>query len=170
MIDLSKLSPAPWADYVRDAKLATCNAKGEFTYVTLAGNQLVGNPTDREFIVLARNAFDVMMQRKWWVIAGRKETNGENCWFVYTMAGSEFLEINKHPAPWPTDPFSALVEADKWYRVNVEGVPPNEEQVGDLVQETLKDIGPAQFQEVAAQLQKNAISKRPTGPSSSDRP
>jgi len=70
-----------------------------------------------------------------------------------------------------TDPYTALVAADKWYRVNVEGVPPNEEQVGDLVQETLKAIGPAQFREVAAQLQKNAISKRPTGQlSSSDLP
>jgi len=63
------------------------------------------------FIVLARNAFDVMMRRGWSV---RKDLDGE--WFCMESS-RDGLAIKAK------DPFTALVEADRWYKANVE-VPP----------------------------------------------
>ena len=67
------------------------------------------NADDAEFIVLARNAFDIMMRRGWWA-----QKRGEG-WAVY----NNWIPLPSDPLTWP-DPFTALVSADKWYRKHVE--------------------------------------------------
>ena len=72
-------------------------------------------PGNAEFIALARNAYDVMMRRGWCA-----EPKRDGQWGV--------RKFNNHFYPngpqgvvtsWPC-PFTALVEADKWYAANVE--------------------------------------------------
>lgn len=114
-MDLSKLSPAPWRT----------NHWTEDDFHRLRHSQLGG--TDLEFIALARNAFDVMMRRGWWPIP---RLNGGG-WYLSVMSGTmtgPFCQDNRpeefkallRDAYWP-DPFTALVEADRWYTENVEG-------------------------------------------------
>jgi hypothetical protein len=72
---------------------------------------------DAVFIALARNAFDVQMRREWWPVPAR---NGQ--WIVRSPDNA--LDVMEGPPErdfqtWP-DPFTALVEADRWYRENVE--------------------------------------------------
>lgn len=125
-MDLSKLSPAPW-------RIEGVEYKGEIdSYEVRCPNpdddplqNAVSSLTDKdnaELIALARNAFDVMMRRGWHV---RRASTGE--WVVYhpgdgrvglsTMVGLEDEDGNLLHS---TDPFTALVEADLWYRENVE--------------------------------------------------
>lgn len=64
---------------------------------------------DAKFIDLARNAFDVMMRRGW-----SAQCVDKNFWYVCDDCGDDVvLEESSHH--WE-DPFTALVEADKWYR------------------------------------------------------
>jgi hypothetical protein len=67
-----------------------------------------------EFIVLARNAFDVMMRRGWFVVPNYMTRPG-TAWRVKTAWPNCEVEWKE----WP-DPFTALVEADKWFRENVD--------------------------------------------------
>ncbi len=111
-MDLSKLTPAPWqADY--QPALWRVISQSEDTVVTA----MLDEP-DAEFIALARNAFDVMMRRGWWPSweedgDWRLDEPGDVC----TELG-EWVRANPFP-----DPFTALVEADKWYREHVEATP-----------------------------------------------
>lgn len=85
-LDISRLTPAPW----RYSKMT---------------------PADWEFYELARNAFDVMMRRRWWFVPCK---NGWKVRFPerdYTFEEQVFA-----------DPFTALVEADCWYVANVERI------------------------------------------------
>lgn len=65
------------------------------------------------FSALANNAFNVMMRRGWYPAC-----DSEKWWVV---SGGPAGIINEHcdRVPW-ADPFTALVEADKWYRENIE--------------------------------------------------
>lgn len=108
MIDLSKLTQAPWhtaecyGDYNRVLS-------GYLDIPDIGAGKL--DREDAEFIILARNAFDVLMRHKtwqpfWifddvWIV----KSNGT----VVTPPGDAF--------EW-SDPFTALVEADKWYKEN----------------------------------------------------
>ena len=72
---------------------------------------------DAEFIALARNAFGVMMRRGWWAVKVRSGgwivADGHYGW-VGTKVDDVLVEYS--------DPFTALVEAEKWYKEQVEGV------------------------------------------------
>ena len=73
---------------------------------------------EAQFIAIARNAFDVMMRRKW-----RAEQADDGKWFVHQIIGllPDFDAFVKYTrVTYHDDPFTALVEADKWYAVNVE--------------------------------------------------
>lgn len=73
---------------------------------------------DIGFIGLARNAFDVMMRRGWYPVPFGKPVK----WRVWhPNAGCRgFKGLPPFDlGPWG-DPFTALVESDKWYRENVE--------------------------------------------------
>ena len=121
-MDLSKLSPAPW----------TCITLNETT--DPYPDVVEGPPDDPsqqysiidrleradfEFVALARNALDVMMRRKW-----HAEFFG-GAWHVYDSRNYDsrnyripFYESDKcSPCD---DPFTALVEADRWYKENIE--------------------------------------------------
>lgn len=121
MIDLEKLSPAPWGsgpgtDIPEDL------AKDDFYWggpTDWGAGSLIEHfrngqgqeswdqlKTDIDFIALARNAFDVMMRRGWYPIPyfGKWRAHGADGYM-----GDKF-----------PDPFTALVETDKWYKENVE--------------------------------------------------
>lgn len=97
MIDLSKLSPAPWVSD-KDADIW----HGSHLIFRHTGC----NEDDADFCALARNAFDVMMRRGWNVY---KEMDG------WSIGNDSFLR-----GMGDCDPFTALVEADKWYAENIE--------------------------------------------------
>ena len=69
-----------------------------------------------ERAVLASQAFDVMMRRKW-----RPITNVLPGWWV--LGDDEnpvHLPLHRDSPAIYADPFTALVEADRWYKENVE--------------------------------------------------
>lgn len=73
-------------------------------------------PQEVEFIALARNAFDVMVNRGW----GVRRWHGHESWVVLN---NQELGIDPSPIvddegmPFNAfDPFTALVEADKWMK------------------------------------------------------
>lgn len=118
-IDLSKLTPAPWTTYSdSDPRFGPCRiCNEEKGLIVLEANAhidgwLAVNPDDFAFIALARNAFDVMMRRAW---------SPEGCldeWSVtepdiHTPTGTISSSKPIGGKYWP-DPFTALVEADRW--------------------------------------------------------
>ncbi len=102
-IDLSKLSPAPWHTddlmqvYNHEYCVADC-----------------GYQDEADFIALARNAFDVMLRRGWGVERVWDNDLRVHRWYIVTDAPRALREGF-------ADPFTALVEADRWYAENVEG-------------------------------------------------
>lgn len=70
-----------------------------------------------EFICLARNAFDVMMRRGW----GVERFIAPDGSFQWSVESNGVRNIVGGTTIWSnSDPFTALVEADKWYRENIE--------------------------------------------------
>jgi hypothetical protein len=70
--------------------------------------------SNAEFIALARNAFDVMMRRGWGVTTDRYV----DLWdAIHGDTGGIVMEGSERGFP---DPFTALVEADAWYKANIE--------------------------------------------------
>jgi hypothetical protein len=104
-MDLIKLTPAPWTSVMTGhAGCVGIQADG----VTI--NNWSG--VDAQFAVLARNAFDVMLRRGWGVeVAYEKPPFDE--WRIDDGDRNEIWE-NDILKTW-SDPFTALVEADKWY-------------------------------------------------------
>lgn len=123
-MNLEHLAPAPWVAEWRSGSGAYILSAGG---VANRGPLIQGKQTDAEFCALARNAFDVMLRRGWWAQRDcgcdlwRISWNTEDCvngrvksfpWWKYEK------QTGKAPA-WP-DPFTALIEADAWYKANVE--------------------------------------------------
>ncbi len=109
-MDLEKLSQAPWTAWSMNAPPSQ-SPYGPYGRVIGPRFFFVDHseclaPDDAEFIALARNAFEVMMRRGWGV-----EWNADG----WTVTG-----LNWSGPETAADPFTALVEADKWYRENVE--------------------------------------------------
>ena len=117
---LDKLTPAPWVlasdsgewwNRLYTARAAPNNEIGSLKY-----------RDDLAFVAMARNAFDVMMRRGWWPVTMTVPWNPPFLWMV---TGRERLPwqdddgwLMMPEMKWP-DPFTALVEADKWYAANV---------------------------------------------------
>ncbi len=112
-MDLSKLSPAPWHNVGHELFFGHMDNPRSH-------HQQIWSEPDTEFIALARNAFDVMMRRGWY---SYKDEKGK--WFVsftgYT--GPQSLRVFSFSEDGFADPFTALVEADRWYRENIECKP-----------------------------------------------
>lgn len=124
-MDLNNLSPAPWTPSVESDRGYKGNQFGRFFMPTFAEAPFASGcndadekeaqaTTDAEFIALARNAFDVMMRRGWGVECADV---GGPCFTVVDACG-HFINETAH-----RDPFTALVEADRWYAANVEAKP-----------------------------------------------
>lgn len=113
MLDLLKLSPAPWRTENWD-------------HVTWAWLRSAAGQTDLEFIALARLAFDVMLRRQWWV---ELEDDGWRIEWNHDLAVRgkclafpwwDYQKQTGQRARWG-NPFVALVEANAWYVQHVEG-------------------------------------------------
>ena len=127
-LDLSKLTPAPWlrVPYGGDWKdreecLAVGHPETESGicdanhYWQRVFNGWMARRADVEFVCLARAAFEVMMRRKW-NPTYRGGTNGG--WYVLNILEDRVGRV------LADDPFTALVEADRWYVANVEAKKP----------------------------------------------
>ncbi len=124
-MDIGRLTPAPWvtgknlhplSENFMQPAVAMIGSSKAIAVFPLGDSDDV-ECDDAEFTALARNAFDVMMRRGWYAIpvcdcweavAGAKERH----WLWIGGAGAR---------PIAKDPFTALVEADKWYKEHVEG-------------------------------------------------
>lgn len=121
-MDLSKLTPAPWLLGDDGWPIWFDGDKGALPYWASAVDKSPENPYKPDaisfdtlaFVALARNAFDVMMRRGWHPV------KLGDLWHV-TMAGAGKDAIKAFWARhlgWP-DPFTALVEADRWMKENI---------------------------------------------------
>lgn len=111
-MDLSKLTPAPWSSV---AQMWGDSAVPTGKFVLAHGKTPVAiflNEADCDAAALARNAFDVMMRRGW---HSRLLPDGRG-WTVDVAQCRHYGDKGMF-----ADPFTALVEADRWYAANVEG-------------------------------------------------
>jgi hypothetical protein len=122
MIDLEKLTPAPWTPAIESDRGYRGEEYGRFYFPTFEEvpfgfdvglEQIAAN--DAEFIALARNAFDVMMRRGWTVVRRKGK------WFVASVDENLVEKFKGRMMDSPAnDPFTALVEANRWYEEHVE--------------------------------------------------
>lgn len=120
-MDISGLAPAPWKASGCHIESAPIHADGGRMVIYDEGGH---NDVDAAFIALARNAFDVMMRRRW-----EAHWSAEGWWVDGEDKGYGGYDANDwHPGMFQkwldeylwSDPYTALVEADKWYVANVE--------------------------------------------------
>ncbi len=113
-MNMNKLTPAPWilapwtlkqADVIEGVEDEPCTVAKCWSSSFAPAPDIA--KVNAEFIALARNAFDVMMRRGWGV-----EKLGDG-WQIVTDEMRALRESF-------SDPFTALVEADKWHKENVE--------------------------------------------------
>lgn len=131
-IDLTKLTPAPWQVRRRNDEFdfgvvsrvveggvhmfAVCRTGNNNR---TSSNKRDVEDTDAEFIALARNAFDVMTRRLWRPVV-MSVCLEENNWVSRNKWCVGGIGLKPPDQPFYDDPFTALVEADKWYRENIE--------------------------------------------------
>lgn len=139
-IDLIHLDPEPWIydERVRCAAVYSgekVNCFDDLEEVVAYMSWEPGGPpcdwprrkANWQFIALARNAFGVMMRRNW-VPENRGKRWGVDPSAADSQAFREWLDEHSF-----SDPFTALVEADRWCRENVESGPAKQPlKVGDL--------------------------------------
>lgn len=126
--DPSKLTPGPWGSlhcvYTSANSLPFGQWTAEFRFNGEAGP--VATPDDFRFISIARQAFEVMMRRQWFPrFIG--SSNGKQQWVAYSWSNGCSLRdstaavMSRQPGEWVfDDPFTCLVEADKWWKECVE--------------------------------------------------
>lgn len=116
-IDLTKLSPAPFT--VCKDSATVCDIAGGAVAHFFQGTTPETKAQafrDAHSYALVRNAFDVMLRRGWYAIPAHMVSAMRKG--LWTVMGQDFPE----PYQYHPDPFTALVEADRWYRENVEAV------------------------------------------------
>lgn len=108
-----KLPPAPWtADDLGDDDWCVIDGTGRY----VRGLERLPEPIAKH-IALCRNAMDVQHRRGWAAVAG----DSEGKWVARKEAGDghRVIDILGEKSDFD-DPFTAIVEADKWYKENVE--------------------------------------------------
>lgn len=129
VMDLDKLSPAPWQESKGEGIM---DGAGDSVYEHNGRGSGTFTETDLAFILLSRNAFDVMMRLGWSVhrFGGQSPTP----WFAVDENREQVSlpsqdedgeEIWLYPK-WAADPFTCLVEAHRWYLEN-KAAPPETE-------------------------------------------
>lgn len=116
-MDLSKLSPAPWTADGPKTNNGLYDVRTEYRggFATFPAPNL--DRTNAEFIALARNAFDIMLRRNWTPFLA-----SDGNWDVIaadTGGVPDELEAEAPghlPLSWGSDPFSALVAANRWLK------------------------------------------------------
>lgn len=105
-LDISKLSPAPW--HVVD--WAWSNTPKE----VIADNDenVVESHTDMVMCAMARNFLEITMRRGWGI-----KLCSDGRWMVLH---NEEIPIHVGLAGW-SDPFTAVIETEKWLVANMEG-------------------------------------------------
>ena len=135
MMDLTKLTSAPWIWSQNDpgwgslARMMLKGPDGAFVLmgagVRTDGVILIEREGDAAFIVLARKAFDVLMRRGWvvspcdgkWDVLMKFNARGKGvnsgkgwaCGSVMSVIAGEVTRLYD-------DPFTALVEVDRWLK------------------------------------------------------
>lgn len=121
-IDLEKLTAFPW-DSVRGQQ---AGSSPPAAYFLMRGPRVVvakfKTEEDCDFAAMASKACEVMVRRGWTVkswIPGSQDGKAKRRFGVvdenwFWIHGDDYWRQSRH------DPFTALVEADKWYRDNVE--------------------------------------------------
>ncbi len=127
-IDLTKLSPAPWEPDYEDGTIEGILMMAHHANINTAvrlGEDY--SRTNLAFVALARNAFDIMTRRMWFPrFVGT--VDGQQQWMAYSWvalknvceiaADFRATECVRH---WLyPDPYTAIVETEKWYCENVE--------------------------------------------------
>lgn len=116
-VDLAKLCPAPWH----------VDSQGGISGPFPDPPRHCDQRTALEFSCLARNAHDVMMRRSWFPrFCG--VVDGKQRWVAYSWIGLRDVSSIPFPSLKETekvgficdDPYTALVEADAWYRQTIE--------------------------------------------------
>lgn len=115
-MDLSKLTPAPWHASNDECP---CVYSDTTSYESPLFEPCESTEADAQFVALARKAFDVQMRRGWgtqkhngfWIVSVRSVVDMGNLYFSGWLSNHcrDFI-----------DPFTSMVEADKWYSENVE--------------------------------------------------
>ena len=119
--DPNKLTPAPWDANSNETALAVWHDSKVMVASGWSVHHSDKTPSTEEknanmaFIALARNAFDVMMRRGWHAYFDEAAQG----WFLGGHHGS-LNAFSQSVGACFSDPFTALVEADKFYRENVE--------------------------------------------------
>jgi|SRR5581483_2034174 len=117
-IDRSKLSPAPFR--VSDAHgLCVADADGNL----VADYEPCGKREDAKLHTLAINAEDVLMRRTTWKLQCHPEKTLAKRWFVNFFSPGFDTILSREKTGYVHchyHPFVALVEADKWFKANVE--------------------------------------------------
>lgn len=110
-LDLSKLSPAEkWGTEVETDRGRIGGDFGRTFFGTTPNTfDLLVATADANWMFLARLAFDVMLRRGWHA----SKDGSRWCVLLPGVASKSYA-----------DPFTALVEADAWYRQHVEGCDP----------------------------------------------
>lgn len=114
--DASKISPAPWETCCGGWRVVSGDSRECHVVCDVGTNKASRNPrnaANAEFMAIARNAFDIMMRRQWWVVPHGR---------FWRVRGDDSRDLDMENDNYP-DPFTALIEADKWYRENVEKTP-----------------------------------------------
>jgi hypothetical protein len=112
-MDLEKLTPAPWRVRQSESSSKWILADANDEYIATFEIKEAA-----EQCALANNAFDVMMRRQW--CAYPYWTPSKKRLWKVCFAGCDTVLLNKMPK-LNDDPFTAIVEADRWYRENIEG-------------------------------------------------
>ena len=127
-LDLEKLTPAPWESrhVLGEVVGEWSDAMNRRLQVCVRDRTTPSSEADFDFIALARNAFDVMMRRGWMVCREVVTSNpshkayGRSVWTVRSEHHGDLIGPIGSRIIWADDPFTALVEADKWHVENIE--------------------------------------------------
>lgn len=118
-MDINKLKPVPWEtdknahhEWLIGYPGKDNNGRDDFFYVAHEMEK-----DDAEFCCLARNAFEIMVRRGWSV---RSEWCNLNEFVVtgWNVVDQNGVPLRQHYVSYG-DPFTALIEADMWYKENI---------------------------------------------------